>query len=294
MLTTFTRRSASRWAATAAAIASLAGGATALAPAAQAAPAPAPVSASGQPARSTAVALTNSTTQHLTRLRSGLDHGCWSTNSLPPDYIARGVATSWTSESCGFATGTQGHTTYKITGTNDEVTLRWDNPFSGSNSYSCDAPSGYSCNWSGGSGNNASVSFTLSGGPRDRMAKAASQSVSAVTPVRSVRVKVVNGSGTLLARTGAELKWGIWSGDSLPPSLINPNARADWQTESEGFMTGTEGSAEYVLAGGGKVVFRWNNPFSGSNSYACEVPATHSCATAGGGGKNAEVVFTVN
>ncbi|GAA0321585.1 hypothetical protein GCM10010302_70940 [Streptomyces polychromogenes] len=282
-----------RWSASAALLAALAGGATALAPAAQAAPSPGGASVQSAE-RSTSVIFANGTGRQLLRTGSGLDHGCWSRDSLPPDAIAKTVSASWASESCGFATGTQGHVTYNIAGTAKDVTVRWNNPYAGSNSYSCDAPEGYECGRSGGGGNNATVNFTLTAKPTARTASLSQAGALAVTPVRSVRVTVVNNSGALLARTGAGLDHGIWSGDNLPPSVMNNGARSRWQSESDGFATGTEGYAEYQMSGGGKVVFRWDNPFSGGNSYDCQVPAGHSCAKAGGGGKNADVVFTVN
>uniref|UniRef100_UPI0004CB92B3 aegerolysin family protein n=1 Tax=Streptomyces rimosus TaxID=1927 RepID=UPI0004CB92B3 len=273
-----------------------------LAPAAQAAPAHAPAAkavtqpagAAAKAARSTGVSFTNDSTQHLTRVRSGLAHGCWSNNGLPQDYIARTITASWSSESCGFGTGTEGYTTYKITATPyQEVTIRWNNPFAGSNSYSCEAPSGYRCTWSGGGGNNANVSFTLTGGPRTLAANRASRSAAA-TAARSTRVRLVNNTGVLLARSGVGLSHGIWTGDDVPPSLIKPDDWATWKSESDGVATGTEGWVEYLLAGGSKITLRWNNPFVGSNSYSCEVPPGRTCAKAGGSGNNAAVVFTVS
>ncbi|MFH8409250.1 Crystal protein ET79 [Streptomyces sp. NPDC018019] len=303
-------RSVARWATTAAALAALAGGAAGLAPAAQAAPAAAkpadataksadaaakPAGAAAKAARSVGVAFTNNTSQHLTRISSGLPHGCWSDNGLPQDYVARSVTATWKSESCGFATGTEGYTTYRITGTWDQdVTIRWNNPYAGSNSYSCQAPGGYQCTWSGGGGNNATVTFSLTGGPASLAANQVRGRAVDVTPVRSTQVKVVNETGTLLVRSGAGLSHGIWSGNNLPPSLIKPGERASWKSESEGFATGTEGWVEYLMSGGSKVILRWNNPFAGSNSYSCEAPPGHSCARSGGGGNNATVVFTIN
>ncbi|MFG2985435.1 Crystal protein ET79 [Streptomyces sp. NPDC048258] len=296
-------RTSARWATSAALLAAVASGATVLAPAAQAVTAQAvtaeaDATTSGgatvqSSERSTSVVFYNNTGRQLQRTGSGLDHGCWSRDGLPPDAIAKTVTASWSSESCGFATGTQGHTSYKIAGTSMEVMLRWNNPYVGSNSYRCDAPDGYACERSGGGGNNATVNFTLTEKNTARLANLAQAGTAAVTPVRSTRVTVVNQSGALLARTGAGLDHGIWSGDQLPPSTINNGDWARWKSESDGFATGTEGSAEYQMSGGGKVVFRWDNPFAGSNSYSCQVPGGHTCAQSGGGGKNAEVVFTV-
>ncbi|MCX5148897.1 Crystal protein ET79 [Streptomyces sp. NPDC048550] len=286
-------RSAARWATAFTAVASLAAGATALAPAALAAPAagPSPVAASS--ARSTDVVFSNSTSQQLTRVSSSLPHGCWNNDSLPPDYIAKGITASWGSRSCGMLTGTEGYTTYRVTATGEQIKIHWNNPYTGSNSYNCDVPSGYTCSRSGGGGDNATVSFTLTGGPAAFKAQAASTEVTAQA-ARSTVVRVINNSGTLLARTGAGLSHGIWTGNNLPPSLINPGAAATWESESEGVMTGTEGYANYTMAGGGTVSIRWDNPFSGSNKYQCNVPAPHRCTTSGGGGDNAFVTFAVN
>ncbi|MFF4498072.1 Crystal protein ET79 [Streptomyces sp. NPDC001546] len=286
-------RSRARWAAALTATAALAAGAIALAPSAQAAPAagPSPVAASS--ARSTDVVFSNSTSQHLTRVSSSLPHGCWNNDALPPDYIAKGITTSWGSRSCGMLTGTEGYTTYRVTATGQQIKIHWNNPYAGSNSYACEVPAGYSCSRSGGGGDNATATFTLTGGPAALSAKAASAGMKAQA-ARSTAVRVVNNSGTLLARTGAGLSHGIWTGNSLPPSLIGPGASATWESESEGVMTGTEGYANYTMAGGGTVSIRWDNPFSGSNKYQCQVPAPHRCTTSGGGGDNAYVTFAVN
>ncbi len=39
------------------------------------------------------------------------------------------------------------------------VRVTWNNPYIGSNGYSCRVPAGFICNRLGGSGNNASVTF---------------------------------------------------------------------------------------------------------------------------------------
>ncbi|MEV0413186.1 Crystal protein ET79 [Streptomyces sp. NPDC050448] len=286
-------RSGARWATALTAVAAMAAGATALAPTAQAAPVagPSPVAASS--ARSTDVVFSNSTSQQLTRVSSSLPHGCWNNDALPPDYIAKGITTSWGSRSCGMLTGTEGYTTYRVTATGQQIKIHWNNPYTGSNSYGCEAPTGYACTRTGGGGDNATVNFTLTGGPAAFSAKADSTQMTAQA-ARSTVVRVINNSGTLLARTGAGLSHGIWTGNNLPPSLINPGANTSWESESEGVMTGTEGYANYTMAGGGTVSIRWDNPFSGSNKYQCQVPAPHRCITSGGGGDNAFVTFAVN
>lgn len=49
--------------------------------------------------------------------------------------------------------------------------------------------------------------------------------------------------------------------------------------ESNGFMTGTEGTLYYTLEGCGELAFYWNVPFIGSNSYSCTLGcADYTCS----------------
>ncbi|MFJ1753819.1 aegerolysin family protein [Kitasatospora sp. NPDC088134] len=261
-------------------------------------------------ARSTAVSLVNTTKLNLQLAGTSLSHGCWdNNNNIPPSSIPYDHTSSWGSHSCGFMTGTQGEARY--TGVNFQgsavlnVTVAWNNPFSGSNTYSCTTsdPAHYKCATSGGSGNNASVTFTLSptNGARTAALAAETPPVSRAAS-RSTRVNLINNSGQILGRTDAGLDHGIWTVRNtstgahtlMPPSLINPSGHAFWQSESDGFMTGTEGHASYVMAGVGTVSISWDNPFSGSNSYSCNAPTKHTCVRSGGSGDNATVTFTVN
>ncbi|MFJ8471138.1 aegerolysin family protein [Kitasatospora sp. NPDC094011] len=98
----------------------------------------------------------------------------------------------------------------------------------------------------------------------------------------------------MLGRTYDRLNWGIWSDNQLPRGNIPPGRSGSWQSESDGFMTGTEGEVQYLLAGAGNVTVHWNNPYTGSNSYSCTAPAHYTCSRTGGGGDNATVAFTVS
>ncbi|MFJ7593162.1 Crystal protein ET79 [Streptomyces sp. NPDC097617] len=270
-------------------------GALAMAPAAQAAgpaadPAQAPVSANA--ARSTNVVVHNQTGQGMQRVWTNLDHGCWTNGQLPVDYIPAGVTTSWASESCGALTGTEGSANFSVAG--GQVQIHWNNPYAGSNSYSCDVPSGYYCQRRGGSGNNAGVEFTISGGPRTLAAPQPAAGPATIQAARSTQVTLNNSTGGLLARTDSGLSHGIWSDNQLPPVNIMPGQRGTWQSESDGFLTGTQGYATYQVQGGGHVTVQWNNPYSGSNSYSCTAPAGRTCTRTGGSGNNAAVAFTLS
>ena len=63
---------------------------------------------------------------------------------------------------------------------------------------------------------------------------------------------------------------------------------------SDGFATGTEGSAAYDVEGLGSAsrsVFNWDDPFVGSNSYSKSAPETFIANHFGGGGDNADVTW---
>ncbi|TWP33424.1 beta/gamma crystallin-related protein [Leekyejoonella antrihumi] len=204
-------------------------------------------------ARSTTVELQNSTADVLTLGDNSLAHGEWTTR--PPATVAAQATVTWESESNGFMTGTEGHLTYHIGSGGDDVNINWDNPFSGTNSYQASANPPFGASFTGGSGNNATVTMVLTGngtpgGPPSGAA-------------RSTDSTLLNATGLPLARTGIELDHGIWV--TTPPISIGAGQTGGWRTESSGFLTGTEGRATYQ---GGSVTatVHWDNPYVGSNS----------------------------
>ncbi|MFI6108153.1 Crystal protein ET79 [Streptomyces sp. NPDC051310] len=276
----------------------LLGGTAALTSPATASPAlPAPrtdAPLGAQAARSTTVEFDNRTASGMQRIQAELQHGCWT--SLVPEYIPGNRLRSWESESCGMMTGTEGRASFSVAG--GEVAVHWNNPYVGSNGYSCTAPAGYRCvrDSSTGGGNNATVRFTLSGGQATagRAASAGELRPLAAQAARSTHVTFNNHTERLMVRTDARLYWGVWSTNQYPPESIPPGNTRAWQSESEGFATGTEGEAAYVLEGVGSVKVKWNNPYVGSNSYNCSAPAGFQCRLSGGGGDNADPVFTLS
>jgi hypothetical protein len=108
-------------------------------------------------ARSVAVTFKNFTALTLTRSSWSMSHGIWTV--LPPETIQPVTSAFWKSESNGFATGTEGRVTYNTA--SGTVRVTWNNPYVGSNGYSCQVPAGFTCNRLGGSGNNANVTFLL-------------------------------------------------------------------------------------------------------------------------------------
>lgn len=61
-----------------------------------------------------------------------------------------------------------------------------------------------------------------------------------------------------------------------PPEKISPSGKeptvTKWESESDGFLTGTEGNVVYGLPDGQTTVtLTWDNPYIGKNSYNIEI-----------------------
>jgi hypothetical protein len=111
---------------------------------------------------------------------------------------------------------------------------------------------------------------------------------------RSTQVILVNGTGFTLSLTGSGLSHGEWSSGAQPPSSVAANATVSWQSESDGFATGTEGTADFtVVSTGASLHFHWDNPFVGSNSYDESAPVGLTLERSGGGGENATVTWVL-
>src|SRR5262249_28859804 len=82
------------------------------------------------------------------------------------------------------------------------------------------------------------------------------------------------------------------------PGSVAVGQTVTWESESNGFATGTEGRAIYRLQGTPQgtpwtFTLHWDNPFIGSNSYDETAPAGFSASHEGGSGDNAEVIWTL-
>lgn len=122
-----------------------------------------------QSARSTRVTVINETTTTMYRNNTSLAHGVWD-DETPPETIGGWKSATWGSHSSGMMTGTEGGAWYAL-GNDGEAAIKWNNPYVGSNGYSCSVPTGYTCSRTGGGGDNASVTFTIGrngGGRRPR------------------------------------------------------------------------------------------------------------------------------
>ena len=116
-------------------------------------------------ARSTNITIVNNTTLDLILESASVIDGIWSPGSYPQSPIAAGTKGSWQSESDGVMTGTEGNVTYHFQIPAGPVYINWDNPYVGNNGYSIITPAGYTLQQTGGDGDNATVTFTLSPNP---------------------------------------------------------------------------------------------------------------------------------
>ena len=111
-------------------------------------------------ARSTTITIVNRSNSPIACGDAVLDAGEWANH--PPDTIPAGASSAWRTQSAGAMTGTEGSTSY--TNGSSTITVRWSNPYLGSNSASCDAGAGFTCTVTNGSGNDASITVTLTKG----------------------------------------------------------------------------------------------------------------------------------
>ncbi|GAA4985938.1 hypothetical protein [Kitasatospora paranensis] len=143
--------------------------------AASAAPAPASAgpaaAASGAAARSVLVQVDNWTQCEMDFVSASLSGGIWTGTDWPPAVITNSTWGVWQSESNGVGTGTEGFATYQLhkcvnpANNYTWVKFHWNDPFYGSNSYDTNGTgAGVKVTRSGGSGNNAVVSFTVKTG----------------------------------------------------------------------------------------------------------------------------------
>jgi hypothetical protein len=104
---------------------------------------------------------------------------------------------------------------------------------------------------------------------------------------RSVLIKLHNRTQHRLIRTNAQVSDGEWTDPNEPPAVIGPNSTVFIESEDDGAATGTEGTVTYGSDGGGALVFHWDNPFVGRNSYGQAAPDGCGLCFSGGTGNNA-------
>lgn len=110
--------------------------------------------------RSAIASFSNQTGATLTLASAVIQHGEW--DQQPPQTIAAQSTASWSSESDGFATGTAAQVVYSLPG--GQVVTTYDNPFSGDNGATGQAPPTFQLATDYSQGDNMTVTYTLTGG----------------------------------------------------------------------------------------------------------------------------------
>ncbi len=124
-------------------------------------------------ARSVELTLDNNTGYQMTRVRMSLSGGIWGANGarVPPEVIVVGGAGVWSSDSEGFATGTEGDVVFRVGNTGAELRLYWSNPYVGSNTIFADGGGSLAVSSPADvSGNNARVRFSVELAPHAKAA----------------------------------------------------------------------------------------------------------------------------
>ncbi|WP_165953752.1 aegerolysin family protein [Streptomyces sp. 8K308] len=114
---------------------------------------------------------------------------------------------------------------------------------------------------------------------------------------RSYDISIVNLTNMELTREKSHLDHGVWSGEGseTPPDKIAPGETVHFGSESQGFMTGTEGYVTYGSPAGDFTVY-WDNPYVGSDSSSATCPSGYEKVKSDSAGNNAtlKVVFYEN
>jgi len=117
---------------------------------------------------------------------------------------------------------------------------------------------------------------------------------------------VNNTQNTMLIKVGEDLAHGEWRIE--PPDNIGPGSQVTWESQSNGFLTGTEGWVRYYpvdansdnvaipspVPDSDTIYVYWDNPFVGSNSYNTTATDPYQVTQQGDGhGDNTDVGFTL-
>ncbi|EEP81063.1 predicted protein [Uncinocarpus reesii 1704] len=128
---------------------------------------------------------------------------------------------------------------------------------------------------------------------------------------REVKCWLHNTLNVALYRDGETIAHGKWTTDMYPPEIVEAGEWAKWQTQSDGMMTGTEGTTNYkifISDDANEVVSNaeedtvvqmwWANPFSGGNQYNAGIVGPrrndYKIKVDGGGGNHSTVTYTLS
>jgi hypothetical protein len=114
---------------------------------------------------------------------------------------------------------------------------------------------------------------------------------------RSVAVTFFNltSHDLILDTSSVQLQHGEWK--RYPPSIIPSLQYGEWESDSDGIYTGTQGSLQYQFQYNGiqNIPISWDDPYYGGNSYGISCSSSDfKTRYAGGDGDNAVVQFFID
>lgn len=110
---------------------------------------------------------------------------------------------------------------------------------------------------------------------------------------RSATITIINFTELELKRTKEYLSHGIWTTNELPPETISSLSDISFESESNGFLTGTQGSATYSCPEG-DFVFNWDVPWDGSNEFSRTFPDSYKVKQTASGNLNAGIIWVIS
>jgi hypothetical protein len=113
---------------------------------------------------------------------------------------------------------------------------------------------------------------------------------------RSFDIVLKNVTNLEFTFKSSHLDHGIWTVDGSenlsPPKSIDAMSRAHIASESQGFMTGCEGTVVYSSSAGELTIY-FDNPYAGSNGFSVKPPPGYSETHTDISGNNAAVTVTL-
>lgn len=110
---------------------------------------------------STTIIIKNNTNEELVLHSATLKEGKWAPGGYPPQTIFKMSKGEFENIATNNFTGVQGAVSYRLNNRWGTVSVNWDNPLLGNNTYGDSVPGGFEMSRTGGSGNQARVIFTL-------------------------------------------------------------------------------------------------------------------------------------
>src|SRR4051794_5148970 len=111
---------------------------------------------------------------------------------------------------------------------------------------------------------------------------------------RSTQIVFTNQTERPLGKLAQTLPYGVWRNAAEPPFTITTGETVWWESESDGALTGTEGTVRYGIGTfGAELTVHSDNPFVGRNTYDERASRGRTVVRTGGIGENTLVEYNL-